>query len=151
MTITRTTLETILVRRASAYMTAAGMAVTYAGSNADLNDPIGYALRYVGYAVDDPSSVSNSDIAEIADEDLDQVLDVAEYRLLKNISGNLAMVDITTGPVSEKLSQLSTSLEKRIDKLAADIAALYGTGTTIEVGAFHFDFATHGDDPEMTE
>lgn len=151
MTITRANLEVILVKRASAYMSAAGMAVTFTGSNADLNDPIGYALRYVGYTVDDPSSVANADVAELASEDLDQVLDVAEYRLLKNISGNLALVDITTGPVSEKLSQLSASLEKRIEKLSADISTLYGAGVTIEVGAFHYDFSTHGDDLPITQ
>lgn len=144
MTLTRANLETILVKRASAYMSAAGMAITYVGTNADLNDPIGYALRYAGYTVADPAGVADADIAAIGDEDLDAVLDIAEFRLLKNISGNLALVDITTGPISEKLSQLSAALEKRIDKLSAEIALSYGA--EIEVGAIHFDFATHGDD-----
>jgi len=127
MTITRASLETILVQRCGSLMSLVGMPVTYTGSNASLNDPIGYALRYAEYTVADITSVSNADIAELEDGDLDQILDVSELRLLENIQGNFSLVDITNGPESEKFSQSAAVIEKRINKLQAKIDSMYYT------------------------
>lgn len=125
MTITRANLESILVKRCGSMMSLVNMAVTYAGANADLNDPIGYALRWAGYSVDDVSSVSNADVAELEDADIDQILDVAELRILQSIQGNYTLVDITNGPESEKFSQTIAVLNARASKLAAHIEANY--------------------------
>lgn len=147
---TRANLESVLVKRAGAMMSVVSMAVTFAGSNADLNDPIGYALRQAGYAVANAFSVVDADVAEVTDADLDMVLDYAELRLLETISTNLAQyVDITNGPNSEKMSQYSTALDKRIEKLQTKVDASYGA--SVEVSAVHYDFATHGDDEPITE
>lgn len=125
MTITRANLESVLVQRCGALMSFAGMAVTVAGSNASLNDPIGYGLRQSGYSVSDISSVANADVAEIEDAALDMVIDYSEYRTLENISGNLDDVDITNGPESEKFSQIAAQLEKRLARLQSRIDSLY--------------------------
>lgn len=147
---TRANLESVLVKRAGAMMSVVSMDVTYAGSNADLNDSISYALQQAGYTVADPFAVADADVAEVSDTDLYMVLDYAELRLLETISTNLAQfVDITNGPNSEKMSQYSTALDKRIDKLQAKIDSSYGA--SVEVSAVHFDFATHGDDEPITE
>jgi hypothetical protein len=127
-------------------MSFAGMAVTVAGSNASLNDPLGYALRQTGYTVASITSVADSDLASLEVDDIDQILDYAELRTLENIAGNLDDVDITNGPESEKFSQIGASLEKRISRLAANIAETYGAGVTVETGTITYDFAEHGDD-----
>jgi hypothetical protein len=145
MTVTRANLESILVQRCGGLMTFAGMAVTYAGANASLNDPIGYALRQAGYAVANPASVADSDISTLSSDDLDQVLDIAEFRTLENVSGNLDDVDITNGPESEKFSQISASLEKRMARLQEKINASYGTGVVAEMGTISYDFAEHNE------
>lgn len=144
MTVTRANLEAILVQRCGALMSFAGMAVTVAGSNASLNDPIGYALRQVGYTVASHSSVSDADCASITDDYLDQVLDLAELRTLESVLGNLDDVDITNGPESERFSQLAVSLEKRITRLQDKINYTYGS-VVAEMGYLLHDFAEHND------
>ena len=60
MTITRANLESILVQRAGGFMSFVGFAVTIAGANANLNDPLAYALRQTGYSVTNITSVARS-------------------------------------------------------------------------------------------
>ena len=125
MTITRANLETLLVKRCGSLMSLVDMAVTIVGTNTDLNDPLGYALRWGGYSVTDITSVANADIAEVEDADIDMILDVSELRLLQNIQGNYTLVDITNGPESEKFSQTMSVIEKRIAKLSAHVDQNY--------------------------
>jgi hypothetical protein len=132
-------------------MSFAGMAVTVAGSNASLNDPLGYALRQSGYTVANIASVADADIASVETDDIDEVLDVAEFRTLENISGNIDDVDITNGPESERYSQIAASLEKRMTRLQQKIYDTYGTGVIAEAGVINYDIAAHGDDTVITD
>lgn len=149
MTITRANVEAILVQRCGALMSFAGYAVTVAGSNANLNDPIGYALRQTGYSVASIAAVADADLAVIDDADIDQILDIAEFRTLENVSGNLDDVDITNGPESERFSQVSAALEKRMARLQEKINTAYGSGVTAATSSILYDFAEH-DDTDIT-
>ncbi len=142
MAITRANIEAILVRRCGSKMTAAGLdGATVNGSNVDLNDPIGTALRQCGYAVASITAVADADIANVATDDLDKLLDVAELRLLENIAGNLSMVDLAVGPRKESLSQFSEQVEKAISRLEAKCQRLYGVGLgSLSGGAISLDF-----------
>jgi len=147
MTITRANLEALLVARRGPLMSAATMAVTVAGSNADLNDPIGYAIRYMGGTVADISSVTSVDLATVDFALIDGVFDVAELRLLRTIKGRLDMVDIRTGPFTESLSQLAESVEQDIQSMSEQVVKKYGAGSIlIDTGNLSLDFAEHNDD-----
>lgn len=137
MTTTRIDAEVELVKRQGARMSVAGLAVTVAGSNADLNQPMSVALRKMGLTASSP--VSNTDLAELEDADVDEFYDRAELRLLENISGNLVLVDIDSGPRSEKLSQISASVEKAIARMEAKIYSEYGVGYELEGGVIELD------------
>lgn len=143
MTITRTQVERILIKRCGLLMTAAGLdGVTINGTNADLDDPIGVALRASGLSVADISAVSDSDLASVSSDLIDQVLDIAEYRALQNIEGNLDQVDITIGPRSESLNQLATQIKPKIERLQMRISRLYGLGLgALNAGVIALDFA----------
>jgi len=149
MTVTRANVEAILVQRCGRLMSFVGMAVTVAGSNASLNDPIGYALRQSGYSVANISSVADLDLASVAADDLDMVLDYAELRTLESVAGNMDAVDIANGPEKENFSQAATAVDKRIAKLSEKITLTYGSSVEAEVGNMVFDFAAHGDDSEL--
>lgn len=141
MALTRANVETILVKRLGPLMTAAGMATTVAGSNADLNDPIGYAIRQAGQTVDDLTAVDDTDVARIGSDDYDKLLDVAELRTLESIQTNLDDVDIETGPVSEKRDQLGLRVEKALTRKRAQVARDYGLGLgTLETGVIALGF-----------
>ena len=128
MALTRAQVEQELIDRLGKWLTHAGKdGTTRDGSNADLNGPIGYAIRRVGYTVANIANVSTSDLASVTDAQLDEFLDVAELRALKNILGNLEQVNFRMGPISKDLSDLRASVEKRIATLEADINAAYGT------------------------
>lgn len=109
-------------------LTAVGFAVTIAGSNADLNDPIAAAVRHFGYTVADPTLVADTDIDNVTDAQTDEYFDVAEYRMLENIAGNLDDVDIKLGPQAQALGQLATALEKRLARLQTSLERKYGFG-----------------------
>ena len=87
--MTRAEVETILVSRLKDLLTAAGMSTSVDGANSDLDDAIAWAGR-------------NYDGTD------DNYLDLAEHRALKTIHNRLAaLVDVTAGPRSEKLSQMA--------------------------------------------
>lgn len=152
MALTRAQVETILVKRCGAMMSVAAMSVLTTGSNADLNDPIGYALRKSGFSVADPTSVSTADLAAVSNDDLDQVLDIAEYRTLESIlSAVNQFVDTSTGPYRQSLSQYADTLEKRITRLKTQIDNEYGTLGEVEIGSIQLDFADHNDTLIETE
>jgi hypothetical protein len=142
MTITRANVEEVLIRRCGKLMTAADLdGVSYFGANADLNDPIGWALRQMEYSVASLVNVSDVDLADVTDAEVDQLLDMAEYRLMENIEGNYDDVDISASGRSESLSQLMVQVTKRLERLKAKIETLYGLGlSTLDGGVITLDF-----------
>lgn len=147
MGLTRANVETILIKRCGRKMLAASMdGTTSNGTNDDLNDPIGYALRVMGYQVTDIAQVADSDLAGVSVEEYDELFDRAELRTLENIAGNLDFVDISVGPRREALAQLSNQVERAVERLQARINRLYGDLGRFEAGAISLDFQAKDDD-----
>ncbi len=144
---TRVDVERILIRRCGRKMVAASMdGETDSGANDDLNDPIGCALRAMGYSVRNIAQVSDSDLSGVSIEEYDELFDRAELRTLENIAGNLDLVDISIGPRRESLAQLSSQVERAIERLQARINTLYGDSGEFEAGAISLDFQAKDDD-----
>lgn len=142
MSLTRANAESELVSRQKSRMEAVSMEVTFVGSNADLNSPIGFAVRKMGGTVASFGSVANADLTFLDEADFDQFLDIAEYRLMLNIKGRWGMVDTKIGPRSENLSQFAEDLERDIARKLSDLQSLYGFGGgSLEAGVVDFDFA----------
>lgn len=128
-------------------MTAAGLDGSTIGSNLDLNDPVGYAIRQLGGSVSDFTNVADGDLSAISTGDYDELLDVAELRLLENILGNFDDVNTTTGGISEALGQLGSRVEAAIATKREQIQKDYGRGRgKLKAGTIGLDFAQHGDD-----
>ena len=131
MAITRANTEAIIVQRVGPLMTVVGMAVTVAGSNASLNDPIGRAIRDLSYTVTDITSVSDADVAQVAVSKYDEYLDIAEYHTIESIIGNYDDVDLIVGPRDEKLSQTVAQLNAMLARKADRLEDLYGYGLAV--------------------
>lgn len=142
---TRADIEQEVVSRAEAWLAAAGLAVTYAGANADLNAPIGWAIRQAGGAVGAPSLVTSDDVATVTDTDYDKLLDLAELRTLQNVLSNLRSVDKKAGPAEIKSSQLAERVERRIAQLNTWLLSEYGIGGS---STLSFVDITYGVDTE---
>lgn len=128
MAITRAQVEGILVKRASGLLTELGLSTAVGGSNTDLNDPIGYAIRKTGGSVDNIALVDDADLSGIAAGDYDQLLDVAELRLLMTLRTEaLKLADTTAGPRSDKYSQIAAGLQAAIAEKRQLVAEEYGT------------------------
>lgn len=141
MTITRADVETILIRRCGSLLTAADLdGTTIDGTNVDLNDPIGVALRNMGYTVVSITNVADSDLESVPDEDIDQLLDLAELRTLESIEGNLDDVDIQANGRSESLNQLSARVRMKIDTKRKAIESQYVGLGTLDAGVITLDF-----------
>lgn len=129
MALTRADVESVIVSRVGSLMTQAGLdGTTIDGTNADLNDPIGWAVRQLGYTVADITSVADTDIDDVGAADYDKLLDHAEYRALLNIDGNLTLVDTKVGPRSESLNQLRAGVEKLLEAKKAQLVEDYDYG-----------------------
>ena len=122
-------------------MNEAGLDNVASGANADLVDPMGWALRQSDYSVATIGQVSSADLAGVAEADYDKVFDLAEYRALLNTRGNLTAVDIKVGPRSESYSQLGGRLEALIKSKAADLERDYSFGlATLEAGVIALNY-----------
>lgn len=149
MAVTRAQVETILVSRTGALLTKAGMDTTTIGSNGDLNDAIGWALRQNDYTVTDISDVTDTDLASVSVANTDKVLDFAELRTLQNISGNWASVDTRVGQRQESFNQFRIAIEERIARKQKQVQADYGLGAvSMETGLITYEFAEHGVEDE---
>jgi len=149
MSLTRANAEAILVKRVGPLLTAADMAVTVVGTNDDLNDPIGRAIRDLGYTVTSVVSIVDADVAQVTESEYDQFLDLATLRTLESILGNYDDVDIRVGPRDEKLSQTVELIEDKIKRLRDALERDYGWGMAVPVArVVTTDFASHGDDTD---
>jgi hypothetical protein len=146
MAITRANAEAVLVGRLGALMEEANLdGTTVDGTNEDLNDPIGVALRAMGYSVTDIAAVADGDLASLGEEEFNEFLDRAELRTLESIEGNFVLVDITAGPRSEKFSQLLLHVRERKVQLTERVQREYGS-FILEGGYISIDLAEHGSD-----
>jgi hypothetical protein len=145
MSLTRANVESILVKRCGRLLTAADLdGSTVDGTNADLNDPIGWAVRQAGYTVTDITAVADADLASVATTNYDELLDLAELRALETILGNLDDVNIKIGPRSEDLSDLARQVEKRLELQRKKVELEYGYGVgTLEAGVITLEIAEH--------
>lgn len=125
---TRADIEQEIVSRAKAWLTAVSMAVTYAGSNLDLNSSIAWAIRQAGGTVSAPSLVTDTDVGTVASADYDFLLDLAEYRTLVSIYQNYKKVDGKAGPVEGKADQLAQRIRAAIADKRAQLFAEYSYG-----------------------
>jgi hypothetical protein len=142
MAHTRASIEAILIGRCGRLLVAAELdGTTVDGTNADLNDPIGWAIRQLGGAVASIGTVADADLAAIADDDTDALLDLAELRTLENTLGNLDLVDIQEGPERQALGQIGARLERAIVRKRAQIERDHGIGLgTITAGVINLGF-----------
>jgi hypothetical protein len=140
MAITRLQLDQELVSRRKAMLEAVGIPESPSVYPA-LNSPVAYAIRQCGGTVANISGVVDSDLATVDPADYDKLMDLAEYRLLMNIKGRWAKVDISSGPFSQSLSQLADQLDKDIAAMKTLVAEQYGaTGATLLAGVIDLSF-----------
>ena len=146
MALTRAQVELLLLKRAAKRMAFVEMdAVTCDGSNEDLAEPISTALQRMGIAPADITDPQDSDLTAV--EDVLQLLDLAEVRLLENIVGNFDMVDLSVGPRRESLGQMVKDMEATISRLNNKIRRDYGLGVgTAELGKVVMNFQQEADD-----
>lgn len=142
MALTRANVEVILIDRAGPLMAEAGLdGTTEDGTNANLNEPIGWGIRQAGGTTDSVTAVDDDDVSTIGSDDYDKLFDLAEYRLLWNIRGSWANVDLSVGPRRESYSQFAKMLDKSIadkrEQIQQDYNLLQGT---IEAGVITLDF-----------
>lgn len=147
MAITRANAEAILIKRLGPLLTEADLDGTTVTGNADLNDPVGYALRKLGISVDDLTAIDDDDMAGLGSDDYDEFADLAELRALETINNSLTVVDISVGPRREELSQLADRVAKRIEAKREVMLEEYGRGyLPLEAGLITRDFMEKGDD-----
>jgi hypothetical protein len=152
LSLTRAQFEEIMVQRVGGWLTNAGLPVTIVGSNAAMNDPLGYAIRVAGGTVTSYALVADADVATVGETNLDKLLDVAELRTLENVLSNFTLVDAKAGPVEAKSSQFADRLERVIARLRSQLAVRYGieSSATMTTGVISLNFTELDDGVYIT-
>ena len=149
MALTRPNVEALIVARCSGFMQAAGLPVTVVGTNAALDDPIGWALRQLAFTPADPVAPTTSDLAGIDPADYNEFLDLVELRTLETCAQNYTAVDLRAGMRSESFNQLAQRLKDRIDAKKDAIAEAYGSSLAeLSVGVIRYDFQASDEDED---
>ncbi len=151
MALTRVQIETILLKRVGALLTEASLDTSSDGANADLNDPIGYALRQLGGTVADVTAVADGDLANVDADDYDELFDIAEWRALSNLEKHLTRVNIKAGPLSANYSELAERVHAMATAKRAELENDYGFGVAeIEAGVVTLDVLLKDRDIEFS-
>lgn len=147
MTVTRTQVETLLVRRAGKRMAFVEFSKETDGENPDLSDPISFALLAMSITPADITTPTDADLATVTNEQIGELLDRAELRLLQNILGNMDAVSLSVDGRSESYGQITVSLEQAITRLQTKVDNDYaGAGNTLTGGLIIQNFTSKGDD-----
>jgi hypothetical protein len=125
MAITRSDVEFLLTKRLGGYLGRAEMSVG-AGENPHLTDPIGWALRQLGYSQASLVAVTNSDLSPVAAAHVDALLDLAELRTVESMLTNLDEVSVAAGPVKVEWSDLRKDLLALLPKKRSAVSAMWG-------------------------
>lgn len=134
-------IESVLLARAKGKMALAGLS-TLAQDNPDLVDPISTAAREMGQEVA-LDSVEDADLEFITTDTLDEFLNRAHLALLRNVYGNLGLVDIQVGDRRESLSQIKDQLK---DEIKVMTALIPGGDDSITGGLLRFDWMAKSTD-----
>lgn len=137
MPITRVQADTELIERAGALLTLVGKdGTTVDGTNGSLVGPLREGMASLGLFPASFASVTDDDLAQVADGDVSQLLDVAELRLVGGINSSFTDVDEKNSMAEVKVSQNRAAIEKRAGDLAAFCLNRYGYGLgTLRTGS----------------
>ena len=114
----RANVEAVIVKRLGVMLRAAGLdSTTVAGTNVDLNDPIGAALMQMGYPVADIALVTTAEVAAVPALKLNKFLEVVEARTLSNILQSLNDVSVFVGPKGNQLARLVAQTQSTADRM----------------------------------
>lgn len=125
MSITRSDVDAIITKRLGALLVEADM-TTEVGLNQHLIDPLGWALRALGYGQTSYTDVTDADLSLVAVGHVDALLDLTELRTLESVGGNLTAVDVTIGAISERKSTLGDRVTKLVTDKRKTVQARWG-------------------------
>lgn len=124
--ITRPDVDHVLQRRLAGYLKRAEMESDAPGDNEHLTDPLGWAMRLLGYSPALLADVTDDDLATVSMAHIDALLDLAELRTMESIVTNLDDVNITTGPIKTEWSALRSDLLKLLPERRKIVQAMWG-------------------------
>lgn len=146
MVFTRAQVEATMISRRRRVMIRVGLdGVTVDGTNADLTDSIGSAIRLLGGVTIDPILITDADLLTIPEDYQNYILDVTEWYLLGTMIGQFVDVDLVTGPFAAKLSQLADRLQKQWEARRKLLEEAGIVGVEVEAGVILQNFAQHGE------
>jgi hypothetical protein len=150
MSLTKADLDAELVDRAGGLLAFVGRSVDVTGANPATVGPLREGLASLGLGTASFGAIADADLAAVAPANVQQLIDVAEYRLLQNVLGWLTKVDQSIGMGSQSLGQVRRDLLQTLRSLSDTLRAQYGYGLgTLAGGSVDLGFAQT--DPCQTE
>lgn len=150
MAVTKQMVQQVLITRLGRVLTDLNFEVILSGDLDYLEDPIGWGLRMIEISTADLTEITNAEVASMSDDDVDEFLDYAEYRLIGNLIKNAPDVDVKIGHRTEEFSQLANRLIQMFDRKRTEIRLLYGFGLgDLTSGMIDLDSLTTSDDENV--
>jgi len=150
MAVTKQMVQQVLITRLGKVLTDLDFEVVLSGDLDYLEDPIGWGLRMIEISTADLTEITNTEVASMSDDDVDEFLDYAEYRLIGNLIKNAPDVDVKIGHRSEEFSQLANRLFQMFDRKRTEIRQIYGFGLgELTSGVIDLNSLTTSDDENV--
>lgn len=129
MPITRAQADAKLISRCGPLLTLVGKdGTTVDGSNPDTVDALQVGMASLGLAPASFATVTDDDLAPIADAKVPQLIDVAELQLIQAVGSSFTDVDEKISLGEKKVSQNRAAIDVRFSSLAAFCRLRYGYG-----------------------
>lgn len=133
--------HSILVGRRRKVLTFLGLSTAIDGSNPELGDPLGRAVRVLGGTTEDPEAPTIEEVQAVVDVvGLDRLLDKADIHLGQRILDNWDEASFTLGSMSQQSIQLREQTQKDQELKVKAYAGTYPpdpvdvTGTSASAG-----------------
>lgn len=115
---------------------------------ADVPQAVLYAVRMLGVTPQSNTAVSTADLASVADSDVNQLLDLAVWYLLTQISLNADEDDLRRAGILQDVTKFREGIDRSLDRWTRFMNGAYNLGvSTLQAGVIQLDFAAQHDNP----
>ena len=134
--------ETVLVNRVGGFMSTAGLPTTKTGTNSALDDPMAFSLRTLNITPASLTTVTDADLTTIDATNVDQFLDVAEWRTLIACIRNFTEYDARVDLDEKKQDQIRKGMQDAENKALRQVQNSYGVSVATPTGgSIYLNFA----------
>ncbi len=153
MPLNRTYIIATLIARLGGWWALVGFPIAPADTtNTSFDDCLAVSGRLLPLQLLDFTTLTDADLTAVTAGQLDQLVDVAEWRAVRTIRANWSQVSQSVNNEKQDLNDIAARVEKADLRLTDFVKDVYGIGLgTIVPGTVDLDFQSEDDPLSLTQ